>query len=74
MLTTIKCPKCNTEGKFSLSDAVYDGPYRCWKCKELFRIRMENHVLVSCEPLDPNEEAKLEEIRAIKDKFRHGGS
>ena len=74
MLNKIKCPKCNTEGTFSLSDAVYEGPYRCWKCHALFKIRMEHNSLVSCEAIDPNEEAKLEEIRAMKDKFRHGGA
>jgi hypothetical protein len=52
MLTKIKCPKCNTEGTFSLSDALYEGPYRCWKCKELFKIRMEHNVLKSCEPIE----------------------
>ena len=74
MLTKIKCPKCNTEGTFSLSDPIYEGPYRCWKCRELFKIRMEHNVLKSCEPIDPNEMAKLEEIQAMKNKFRQGGA
>jgi hypothetical protein len=73
MLTKIKCPKCNTEGTFSLSDAVYDGPYKCWKCREILKIRMENGVLISCTAIDPQEAAKLEEIRLMKEKFSHGG-
>jgi phage FluMu protein Com len=73
MLTKIKCPKCNTEGTFSISDAVYDGPYKCWKCRELLKIRMENGQLISVMPLDANEAAKLEEIRMMKEKFQHGG-
>jgi hypothetical protein len=53
---------------------MYEGPFRCYKCHELYKIRMEHNVLESCEPIDPNEAAKLEEIRAMKDKFRHGGA
>jgi hypothetical protein len=73
MLTKIKCPKCAVDNTFSLSDPMYEGPFRCYKCHELYKIRMEHNVLKSCEPIDPNEAAKLEEIRAMKDKFRHGG-
>jgi len=71
MLTKIKCPKCNTEGTFSISDPVYDGPYRCWKCRELLKIRMEHGSLISVQQMDPQEMAKREEIRAIKEKFHH---
>jgi hypothetical protein len=35
---------------------------------------MEHNILKSCEPLDPNELAKIEEIQAMKDKFRRGGA
>lgn len=73
MLTKIICPKCKTEGTFSLSDPLYEGPYRCWKCKEFFKIRMENNVLKYCEPIDPEEMAKLEELQAMRNKFRRGG-
>jgi hypothetical protein len=34
---------------------------------------MENGALISCNPIDPNEAAKLEEIRMMKEKFQHGG-
>jgi hypothetical protein len=74
MLTKIKCPKCNTEGTFSLSDAFYEGPYRCWKCKALLKIRMEHNVLKSCEPISAEEMVKLEEIQSMRDKFRRGGN
>ena len=70
MLTKIKCPKCNIEGTFSLSDPVFDGPYKCWKCKELFHVRIERNVLKSCEPMEGEELAKFEQIQAIKNKFR----
>ena len=73
MLTKILCPKCNAEGSFSLTDPLYEGPYRCWKCKELLKIRIERNVLKYCEVTDPEEVAKFEEIQALKNKYRRGG-
>lgn len=73
MLTKIKCPKCNVEGTMSLVDPLYDGPYKCWKCRELFRIRMENGILKEIEPLSAEELQKFEQIQALKNKFRKGG-
>ena len=70
MLTKIKCPKCTVEGTISLIDPVYEGPYKCWKCRELFRIRLESGVLKEIEPLDPEALAKFEQIQAMKNKFR----
>ena len=45
MIVKIKCPKCGTEGSLSLVESNYQGPYRCWKCRELFTIKMENNEL-----------------------------
>lgn len=70
MLTKIKCPKCNTEGTFSISDPVYEGPYKCWKCHELFKIRMEHNALKFMEAMAPEELAKFEQVQALKNKFR----
>lgn len=70
MLTKIKCPKCNIEGTFSLVDPVFDGPYKCWKCKELFHIRMEHGALKSIEPMSGDELARFEQAQALRNKFR----
>jgi hypothetical protein len=72
MLTTIKCPKCGAEGKMSLVDAVYDGPYKCWSCREVVRVRIENKVLKVCEPMSPDELLKFQEIEALRSKFKKG--
>ena len=40
MIVKIKCPKCGTEGSFSLVESTYQSPYRCWKCRELFTIKV----------------------------------
>jgi len=70
MLAKIKCAACNTEGSISLSDAIYEGPYRCWKCRGLFTIRMEDNVLKSCEPLSEEEFEKQQQLKAMQDKLR----
>ena len=70
MLVKIKCAKCGTEGRLSLSDLSYYGPYRCWTCMELFTIKMENDERKSCELLSQEEFEKQQEIETLRDKFR----
>jgi len=70
MIAKIKCAKCGTEGSLSLSESSYQGPYRCWKCRELFTIKMENNKLKSCEPLSQEEFERQQEIEALKAKFK----
>ncbi|MFC2024731.1 hypothetical protein ACFLTJ_04090 [Chloroflexota bacterium] len=70
MLVKIECPECNSEGNMSLSQAVYEGPYRCWKCKKLFTIRLEDSELKSCVPFSEEELARQKKIEALKAKFR----
>ena len=77
MLVKIRCPKCETEGSLSLAESSYRGPYKCWKCRELFTIELENNELKSCEPLSQEEfdrqqeeSDKQKEIEALRDKFK----
>jgi len=70
MLVKIKCPECATEGTISLVESIYNGPYRCWKCRQLFAIKLENNKLQSCEPMSQEEFDKLQEIEALKKKFQ----
>jgi hypothetical protein len=70
MLVKIKCPKCSSEGTISLLEADYQGPYRCWKCRELFVIILEDNELKSCEPLSDEGFQKMQEIEALKKKFK----
>ena len=70
MLVKIKCPECATEGTISLVESIYQGPYRCWKCRQLFAIKLENNKLQSCEPMSQEEFDKLQEIEALKKKFQ----
>ena len=70
MIVKIKCANCDTEGSLSLSDPTYQGPYRCWKCRQLFTIKIEDNELKSCEPLSQEEFGRQQEIEALKAKFK----
>ena len=70
MLAKIKCPKCETDGSFSLADPVYEGPYRCWKCRELFIIKMKNNKLLSIQAISEEEFDRQMEIQALKARYR----
>ncbi len=70
MLTVIRCPACSSEGRMSLVDPVYQGPYRCWKCRALFTISIENNELKSCEPLSQEEFDRQQELKSLQDKFK----
>lgn len=59
MIVKIECPSCKTEGSMSLADVRYSGPYKCWKCKELFAIEIQDDRLISCEPLNQEEFNKI---------------
>ena len=69
-MITIKCPACDAESKLSLVEPDYEGPRRCWKCRALFSIKIEDNVLVSCEPLTEEDFEKQQEIEALKAKFK----
>ena len=70
MIVKIKCPKCEAESSFSLANSSYQGPYRCWKCKELFTIRVENNEIKSCETLSQEEFDRQQEMEKLKAKFK----
>ena len=70
MIVKIRCHKCSTEGSVSLAESSYQGPYRCWKCRELFTIKMENSKLKSCEPLSQEDFDRQQEVEALKAKFK----
>jgi len=77
LLIKFKCPKCDIENSLSLVDSTYQGTYRCWKCRELFAIKIEENKLKSCQPLTQEEfdrqreeVDRQKEIDALKAKFK----
>lgn len=71
MLLKIKCPECGIEGSMSICQEVYEGPYRCWKCRSLYKILIEKDTLKICEPLSEEEFSSQQEIQNLKDKLKH---
>ncbi len=70
LLIKFKCPKCDIDNSFSLADSNYQGPFRCWKCRELFMISIEYDKLKSCEPITQEEYDRQNEIESLKAKFK----
>ncbi len=77
LLIKFKCPKCDIDNSYSLADPNYHGPYRCWKCRDLFTITLEENELKSCQPLTQEEfdrqceeVDRQKEIDALRAKFR----
>ncbi len=77
MILKIKCPSCNIEGSLSLLEPDYEGPYRCWKCRGLFTLKIVANEVKSLTPLTGEELEKQQEelkrkqeLEALKEKFR----
>jgi hypothetical protein len=70
-MIVMKCPRCEAESKLSFVGDSYEGPRRCWKCRELFTIKIEDNRMVSCEPLSEEEFEKQKEIEALKARLRN---
>jgi hypothetical protein len=62
---TIKCPDCGSNATISLAESLYEGPYRCWKCRGLFRVRIENEELRACEPLSEEEFEREQQTESL---------
>ncbi len=70
MLVKITCPECKVDGSITLVDTSYEGPYKCWKCRQLFEVKLKNGAMQSCRKLSEEEFEKLQEIEALKNKYR----
>ncbi len=51
MQITIKCPACNSDSSFFVVKDVFQGPFRCWKCKALYTVKVRNGELKQCDAL-----------------------
>ena len=70
MMIKIVCTKCKTEGSISLIDLIYEGVYRCWKCREPFMMRIADNEVKSLQPISQEEFDRQREIEALKAKFK----
>ena len=70
-MIVITCPKCQAETKLSLLDADYEGPRKCWKCRETLKIVIANNELKSCEPMSQEEFDEYQEAEEMKKKMQN---
>ncbi len=68
MQITIKCPACNSDSSFFVVKDVFQGPFRCWKCKELYTVKVQNGELKKCDPLAKEVFEKAKADHAAKRK------
>jgi hypothetical protein len=69
-MVSIVCPECKTEGKMSLLEGRYEGPYSCWKCHQKLLLVMENNVVTSCTPMTPEEFERQKELKKQRDRMK----
>ncbi len=72
MMLKIKCPACGTDSQMSLLNSTYSMPYKCWKCKELFTLTVEEDQVKSLVKMSPEDYAKHkaeEELKKFKRAF-----
>ena len=72
MLAKIVCKECCAEGQMSFIDPVYQGPYKCWKCRTFFNIRIENNVLKSIQSLSSEEYERHQQIEQMRNRAKGG--
>ena len=71
MQIEVKCPACSTDSSFFVVKNVFQGPFRCWKCKALFTMEVRNGEIQVCEPLSQEDFDKQKaETEAKRKKAR----
>ncbi len=68
MQVNIKCPACNSDSSFFIVKDSFQGPFRCWKCKALFTVKVRNGDLELCEPLSQEDFDKAKAAKEAKKK------
>jgi hypothetical protein len=71
MQVNIKCPACNTDSSFFVAKNIFQGPFRCWKCKAMYTVKVKDGALQVCEPLsNENFEKQKAEKEAKRKKAK----
>jgi len=68
MQVSIKCPACNTDSSFFIAKNVFQGPYKCWKCKAFFTVKVRDGELQLCESLSVEDFEKQKAAKEAKRK------
>ena len=70
MQVTVKCPSCAADSSFFLAKTNFVGPFRCWKCRALYTVKVDDGELEKCEPLtqEAHDKARTDRTAARKKK------
>jgi hypothetical protein len=68
----IECPNCQAVRKMSLTQPIFEGPYRCWKCRSLYSIVIANKKLQSCTPMTEEEFTQWQKLQEALKKQSEG--
>ncbi|MDD5701545.1 MAG: hypothetical protein PHU23_05785 [Dehalococcoidales bacterium] len=68
MQITIKCPSCSADSSFFTVKKGFQGPFRCWKCKSLFTLKVNKDG--DTELLEPLSQEDFEKQKADKEARR----
>jgi len=71
-MLAVECPECGVKGSISLCQPVYEGPYRCWKCRSLFTVKIENNELRFCTSLSQEEFEKWQQAHNLSEYQNRG--
>lgn len=70
MQISVKCPACSSDSSFFVAKSVFQGPFRCWKCKGLFSLKAQNSVIQLLEPLTQENFDKQKADKETKKKAK----
>jgi transposase-like protein len=68
MQVTIKCPACNSDSSFFIAKDIFQGPFKCWKCKAFYTVKVQNSELKKCDPLTQEDFDKQKADKEAKRK------
>lgn len=71
MQINVKCPNCSADASFFVGKSNFHGPFRCWKCQELFTLKVDKGEINLLEPLSKEDfEKQKAEKEARRKKAR----
>jgi hypothetical protein len=68
MKIDVKCPNCKADSAFFVVKSIFQGPFRCWKCKELFTLKVNDGEILLFEPLSKDDFEKQKADKEAKRK------
>ncbi len=70
MQIDVKCSACNSDSSFFVAKNIFQGPFKCWKCKALFTLKVRNGEIEVFEPLSQEDFDKQKAAKEAKKKSK----